>query len=130
MNAGRTAARLLTYSAAGWGIESFWRRKPPRSPVWGGQDVPFLPIYGLGALLALAMQERMKNVSLPLRFAAYAAGLTGFEWLSCKAGRAIYGYVGWEYQDGSCIDVPHALAWGGLGLVLEKADPAIFGQRP
>jgi hypothetical protein len=123
-----TAARFLTYSAAGWGIERAWRREPPRSAFWDGQDVPLLPIYGAGALLAIVLHEHMDGMSLPLRFASYATALTGFEWLSCKIGREVYGWVGWSYPpDGACVDMPHALAWGLLGVLLEKADPAIFG---
>lgn len=126
MDARSAATRFAAYSAAGGVLEWGWRGEMPRSAIFAKQPVPFLPIYGLGGVALAAIASHVKGEDWLSRFGAYAAALTALELVSCKVGKAVYGYVGWEYDGGACVDIGHSIAWGALGLALECIDPKVF----
>jgi len=129
---GVDAARIGVYGTTGWALESAWRRQPARSVIFADTFVPFLPIYGVGGLLAAKLGEGRPFRKLPwyARALAYGAVLTAFEWASCHAGRAVYGHVNWHYDGGDgCVDLSHALAWAALGLSVERVDPLLFAAN-
>lgn len=86
--------------------------------------IPFLPVYAVGGAVLAAVVPAVQPLMLPLRVAAYAGSLTAVEYGACQLDRGVGGRPSWEYANGldaqGCIDVPHILAWGGLGLVVEQ----------
>jgi hypothetical protein len=113
---------------AGWAVENAYAG-PRWSAVTGGPEagVPYLPIYATGGAGVLVAAPHLAALPLPVRFAVYAAGLSALEYAACRAERAL-GRESWDYG-GQCVDAPHALAWGLLGLVAEGAGRLVAQTR-
>lgn len=103
---------------AGWILEEAILPRTGPGRALGG-SVPFLPIYGIGAALVVGAAPHLRELPLPARGVAYAGGLSALEWVACRANQDWLKRRSWEYE-GSCVDVPHALAWGALGLLTER----------
>ena len=126
MSGADLAAKGVFFGIAGWALESAIFG-PRSSAVFGGREVPFLPVYaagGIGVLLA-APQLRAAHVPWPLRAAAYAALLSAVEYAGCVMDRRM-GSCAWDYSGNACarpergcVDLKHAALWGALGLVVE-----------
>ena len=101
----------------GWAIENSYAA-PRYSWVMGGQEkrIPWLPIYALGGVLLFATAPELRGYPMPLRFIIYAIGFSALEYGACKSERAM-GCESWDYE-GSCVDLPHAIAWGAIGVVV------------
>lgn len=110
--------RFVWFGLAGWLLENalYGSRY---SKAFGGVLVPFLPVYGTGGVLIGAAAPLLVDVPAPARVAVYAATFSGVESLACSLDRAA-GPSAWDYGDGACVDVPHAIGWGLLGLVAEQ----------
>jgi hypothetical protein len=105
---------------AGFLAESLSRGKIHFSPAWGGAPIPFVPTYAVGGAALAYSLPRTKNVSWPVRAAAYGAGFTALEYTAGTIDRSLGGKT-WSYgADGSLIDVKHAVAWAALGLLGEQ----------
>lgn len=113
---------------AGWALENVLFA-PRYSALFRGRHVPFLPVYAIGGSAAMMLAPHLKKaqVSWPLRAAAYAALLSGIEYVGCQIDRRDLGACSWDYSDQACaaprvgcIDIPHALLWGAFGLLLER----------
>lgn len=109
-------AAFFLGSLAGYALESLALKKP--GPGRAFDDLPFLPIYGVGAALVVATAPELQKLPLPARGIAYAGGLSALEWAACHANQDLLNRKSWDYE-GSCIDTPHAIAWGALGLLTE-----------
>jgi hypothetical protein len=116
------------YGVAGWVLENTIFG-PRYSNLFGRVAVPFLPVYAIGGTAVAALAPRLKESALPwyFRAAAYAALLSGVEWLGCRIDRDVLHGCAWDYTGQKCaepakgcIDLPHFLLWGILGLVVEK----------
>lgn len=116
------------YGVAGWVLENtlFGARY---SNLFGRVAVPFLPVYAIGGTAIAAIAPRLKESALPWYFrgAVYAALLSGVEWLGCRVDRDVLGGCAWDYTGQKCIepargcvDLPHFVLWGILGLAVEK----------
>ena len=107
------------------------------SNLFGGAHVPFLPIYAFGGAVALVAAPHLKNADLPwyARAAAYGVLLSGVEWVGCRVDRDALKGCAWDYSGQEkekekekecrdpargCIDLPHFVLWGILGLVVEQ----------
>jgi len=128
MRAADVATKGAFFGIAGWALENVVFG-PRYSAVFGAARVPFLPVYAIGGSAALMIAPSLKasNVPWPLRAAAYAALLSGIEYAGCQFERRKLGACSWDYTDQKCaspregcIDLPHALLWGALGLLLER----------
>lgn len=114
-------ARGLALAAGGFGLAGWMFENsffgPRNSAVFGGLAVPWLPSYAAAGSLALLTAPAMRRSGLPWywRGAAYAALASGAEWTGCHLERE---------NLGACVDLPHALLWGILGLVVEKSTAA------
>jgi len=117
MRLGELVAIAAMAGLTGWMIENIVSKRPRYSALLPA-GVAFLPIYAVGGLLVAVMAPRIKDVPLPLRALVYAGSLTFLESAACKLERK-EGRVSWDYH-GDCIDLPHAAAWGALGLVAER----------
>jgi hypothetical protein len=115
----------------GWLLEDVLRRpsEPHRfSKVFQGAPVPFLPVYAVGGALVALSMGRLARLSMPARFGVYAAGLSVLELAAGSLDRSIPGQPSWSYGlSGARVDLAHATAWGGLGLLAE-AGLKRFGQ--
>lgn len=112
-------SRFLIAGALGWAVEAVANGKPRYSTWLGGEKLklPFLPVYGAGALVIDALDVRSQ--SLPVRAGAYAVALTGLELGACLLERSL-GAAQWSYGPSfDCIDGKHTLAWTGLALLTE-----------
>lgn len=104
----------------GWIIENLFLPGPRYSKAFGGLPVPFLPIYGVGAATIVATAPYIKDVPFPGRAVVYGAELSAMELIACAVDRAL-GPPAWGYgKSNSCVDIPHALIWGALGLATEQ----------
>lgn len=107
----------LASGVAGWAIENALFA-PRYSRVFGEARIPFLPVFAAGGAAVALLSEEIADESPIVRGAVYAAVLTGLEGAAGLADRSI-GRTSWDY-DGAVVDVPHALAWGALGLGLDE----------
>lgn len=123
----KLATVFLASGVAGWLLENVLTPNGGRasgrySKAFGGLRVPFLPVYAAGGL-AVALASRSKTfsrTSVPLRALSYAAGLSALELGACRLDRSLPGRASWSYGwSDACVDGPHAIAWAGLGLVVE-----------
>lgn len=120
---------FVGFGVGGWVLENvvFGSLSQPRySKAFGGARVPFLPIYALGGLAVLRAAPKVETLPWPARVAIYGVGLSALEYVGCNIDRALPGPSSWNYTAsagaeplGSCVDVKHALMWGGLGLAVE-----------
>jgi hypothetical protein len=119
----RAGLAALACGLAGWLLEDVLRRpgEPRRySKAFEGRPVPFLPVYAAGGALIALFAPRLFRFSAPVRFGVYAVGLSGLELAAGALDRSAPGRASWSYGlSGAVVDVPHAVAWGGLGLLAE-----------
>lgn len=124
---GDLAERALLFGVGGYVLENmlFGERK---SAVFGGRDIPFLPVYAVGGSLVTVLGPSLKAAGLPSwwRAVVYAVSLSGIEWVGCKIDRDL-GACSWDYSGRSCaavgegcVDAAHAVMWGALGLLAER----------
>jgi hypothetical protein len=124
------AKKAAAYGVGGWMLENtFWG--PHYSAIFAGVAVPILPVYAAGGLAVGAAAPRLKAAGLPWwgRALAYAAGLSALEYVGCRIDRDVLGSCAWDYAGNrclaparGCVDLKHAIAWGALGLAVEKLE--------
>lgn len=127
-----TPSTLVAMAAAGgvagWATERVWRGVPHYSVAFGGAPVPFLPVYAAGALAVALIAPHIEELPTVARASVYSSVLVGVELAACAVDRAA-GHCSWSYDGpcpvGDCIDLPHAVAWGVLGLIAEGAAHAL-----
>ena len=129
----------LASGVAGWALENTLARaqgEPWRfSALFGKLPIPFLPVYAAGgaAIAAVGPSFATSGLPWPIRGASYALLLGLLEVGACKLDRkllledpdadrdASWHYGEAESVDGKgCVDEKHALAWGVLGLLVER----------
>lgn len=107
----------------GWGLDSLVRTL--RTGSWVTKnlfDIPFSPLYGLGAMLLIATAHDLKGKHVVLQFVYPGLILTGVELVS---GWILVNWMDrrlWDYSDAPLniaghTDITHALAWGLLGFL-------------
>ncbi len=110
---------VLSVAAAsgmiGWGIEN--AIFGPRHSKLFDREVPFLPVYAAGGAAVALLSPMLAEDPILVRGAVIGIVLTGLEAAAGLAERA-QGRRSWDYG-GSPVDLPHALAWTGLGLGLD-----------
>jgi hypothetical protein len=114
---GKVVAAAAIGGVTGWLLENllFGRRN---SNLFGGREVPFLPVYAVGAAAVVAAAPHLRELPAVARAGVYAGGLSLLELAACGADREL-GPASWDYGNGGCVDVPHAITWGALGLALD-----------
>ncbi len=110
---------VLSVAAAsgviGWGIEN--AIFGPRHSKLFDREVPFLPVYAAGGAAVALLSPLLEDDGALVRGAIFGTVLTGLEAVAGLAERA-QGRRSWDYG-GSPVDLPHAIAWAGLGLGLD-----------
>ena len=114
-------------NVAGFLMETFWaffiqRRVELRvGLVWG----PFIPVYGLGAVIMTLLLYRFYKKRDLVTFAAAAVVGAAFEYFCSLFQELAFGTVSWEYSGttaniGGRTNLMYALIWGVLGLLWVK----------
>jgi hypothetical protein len=119
------ASRLVLFAlgagVSGWLLERVITGEPRYSHAFGGAPVPFLPVYAAGGALVAVAAPELGSLGAPTRVLAYGAALSALELAACALDRQT-GRPTWNYDGrGACIDLPHAIVWGLLGLVSEAS---------
>lgn len=81
--------------------------------------IPFLFVYGLGALVHRWLYPHVQRLPVVGRFIVYFLMFTVLEWLIGKLSVWWHGYRTWEYAPGWQISVKASIVWGLMGLALE-----------
>ena len=120
------------YSFLGWILDTGYR-----SITAGKYDpgsffpIPFCPVYGLGALLILFLNQFFAPLPLVVEFLLYGVILALLEFLTGVFLKRVFHKTLWKYTDTPLniqkfTDLPHALAWGAIALfVLYELHPLI-----
>jgi Putative ABC-transporter type IV len=117
MRTSRIVGVALIGGAAGWAIENvlFGERHPALFP-----GLPWMPVYAAGAVAIILLKPHLEGLGLLERFVAYALLLSVIEAAAGLLDRAEDRKT-WDYP--GVWDVPHAVMWGCLGLLLEELAP-------
>lgn len=86
---------------------------------------PFIPVYGLGAVVITLLLSRLYNQKDVMIFLASMFIGGAFEYICSFAQQAMFGTVSWEYSDsplniGGRTNLMYAFFWGILGLLWVK----------
>jgi hypothetical protein len=121
------AAGLLG-GALGWAVEAVCFPEPRYSKAFGGDHVPFLPVYAAGGAAIAAVSPYLENRSFLERAVVYGAGITALELGACALDRSLPGEPRWNYSpEGThqnllgCVDFKHSAAFTVMSLLFEKA---------
>lgn len=117
---------FLIFSLLGWCLEYVNEcfLGQCRAHYSGGSDWPFLPIYGVGAILLYLWTPILRPYPLIFQFIVITLVLTFFEFTTGKLRERLSGGKSWGYGDNQePVDLRHSLIWGAAGLVLIQ----IFG---
>lgn len=125
---GAVLAKGALFGSAGWAVENMVGNGPRYSSVFGGREVPFLPIYAIGGLTMLAAAPHLATSHLLVKALAYAVIGTAVEYVGCQLDRRVFDSKAWDSGtiDGlaaatdGCLSWKHTALWSGLGLLAEK----------
>ncbi|TAL39991.1 MAG: hypothetical protein EPN93_00025 [Spirochaetes bacterium] len=123
----RTLAFLfIFYSMCGWCIESFYRSVNARAFVNPGfLRGPYVPLYGTGAIVILAVCALTADFSLTARMAVYFFSISLLELAVGEAMLRLFGRRLWDYRDERFNIRGHvcpgfSLYWVVLALIFEN----------
>ena len=117
---------FIIYSFLGWIIDTGYRSLLEGRFAPGAVTVlPFTPIYGLGALLILAVHAKVKELSLIKTFFLYGLLATLLEYIGGLFSLHVLGQRLWDYSDlpfniGGHVTLLHAFFWGLLAVLFLK----------
>lgn len=137
MNPVEFAANTTLFGVGGWALENALYG-PRFSAMFGGAQVPILPIYAVGGATLLLARPLLQKLPWILRVPIYAGILTGVEFAGCQFDRHVLKACSWDYTNQACantlqgcIDPNHSLVWGvlgilvdGIGWIIDRAAPA------
>jgi len=88
------------YCLIGWIMEVIYRSGTQRKFVNAGFLFgPFIPIYGMGAFLTLALQDLVKNQPAVLQFIVFGLAITAMEYLVGYVSEKIFKMKLWDYSE-------------------------------
>lgn len=126
LSAERIFLLFFVYSVIGWIIEFIYRWREQGTPVNPGfLRGPWLPLYGTGAVLIVALYSAMSHLHPALRGLAYLVVLTLVEYATGLLLLRFYGRRCWDYSDEplnfrGLICPGFSLYWVILAFVFEK----------
>jgi uncharacterized membrane protein len=127
---------FVLYSFLGWVGDTAYRSFEKGRYVRGSfLPIPFMPVYGFGALLVLALDTRFRALPLPLAFVLYGSLLAVLELLTGFCIKKYFKRRLWKYDGGvmnigGFTNLAHAALWGALAMVVVVLQPQlerIFG---
>jgi hypothetical protein len=109
----RVAAVAGAVGAGGWLVENLLIKR------YDAVDgIPLLPVYAAGGAVIALASPHLRGRTMVERFVFYAILLSALEAVAGELDSAM-GRQSWDYGGGARIDVPHALAWGACGLLID-----------
>jgi len=91
---------FAAYCFAGWVAEVIYRSVTQRKFVNAGFLFgPFLPIYGIGAFLVLALERVLQDWPMAVRFAAFGLVITLLEYSAGYLSEKIFKLKLWDYSE-------------------------------
>ncbi len=122
---GRESVILFAfYSFVGWVIEAVYRSVTQKRPVNPGfMYGPFVPIYGIGALLVITVDNFIATFPLPFRFLIFGIILSAIEFAAGAIFERFFNLTLWDYSNSPFnfkgkICLHFSLAWAALALFL------------
>ncbi len=115
-------ALFAIYCFLGWALEVIYRSVAQRKFINAGFLFgPFIPIYGMGAFLTLALQELLKSQPLALQFVVFGVAITGLEYLVGFFSEKIFKLQLWDYSENRFnlhgrVCLPFSLCWTALAF--------------
>lgn len=113
----------VLYGSIGWFLDSFARLLRYGDWINGTYlEIPWSPMYALGALIILIAHKFIKQWPLFVQYAVYAVVVPGYEYIGgifseWFAGRRLWDYTDIPLNFGGHTTVAHILAWPLLALV-------------
>jgi len=113
---------FAVYSFTGWIIEIIYRSWTQRQLVNPGFLFgPFVPVYGIGALMIVLFQNRIAGLNLAVQFGIYVVVLSAIEYMTGEIFERIFGLKLWDYDDNRFnikgkICLTFSLGWGLLAM--------------
>jgi uncharacterized membrane protein len=110
------------YSFTGWIIEVIYRsytRKKFINP--GFLYGPFVPVYGIGALFIVLLQQYISPLPLIIQFVIYTLILSAIEFITGEIFEYFFGLKLWDYSDTKFnikgkVSLIFSLGWGVLAI--------------
>lgn len=115
---------FFLYGVLGWIIDTAWRSYEKKKYVNGSfLQIPFMPIYGFGAVLILTLNAWYPDIPTLVKFVFFGTLLALLE---CIGGFGVYKIFGrrlWRYKGGlmnigGFTNFAHLLLWGALAMLL------------
>ena len=118
---------FIIFSTAGWLLEVIYRSLNNKKFVNPGFLAgPYLPIYGIGAVIITTIAYATISVSIIYKFLIYFAALSILEYVSGVLLYILFGKRYWNYLDEPLniqgfVCLPFSIIWGLLALSFEYA---------
>lgn len=114
------------YSFAGWIIEVIYRsftRKKFINP--GFLFGPFVPVYGIGAMFIILMQNLISPLNIAYQFIIYTVVLTVIEYITGEIFERIFKLQLWDYSEMKFnfkgkVSLLFSLCWGVLAVGVSR----------
>lgn len=119
-------ALFAVYSFTGWIIEVIYRSYKSRKYVNAGfLHGPFLPVYGIGALILIFLDHLTGDSNLVLKFIIFTAALTIIEYATGALFKRIFNLVLWDYSENRFnikgrVCLSFSLAWGVMAILFTE----------
>ncbi len=117
------AALFAVYSFTGWIIEVIYRSYKSRKFINAGfLHGPFLPIYGIGALILIYLDYLSGDSNLLVKFIIFTAALTAIEYITGALFEKIFNLVLWDYSKNRFnlkgrVCLSFSAAWGLMAIL-------------
>ena len=117
---------FLIYAFLGWIIDTSYRSYIAGEFTHNSITIwPLTPIYGLGALLILAIHSKIKQYPIWALFIIYSIVLSAYEYIGGVFTVIVFNKRLWDYSDSAYnlhghTDLRHLIIWGILAIVLVK----------
>lgn len=119
-------ALFAVYSFTGWIIEVIYRSYKSRKFVNAGFLLgPFLPIYGIGALILIYLDHLTGSSNFAVKFLIFTAALTVIEYVTGTLFEKIFNLVLWDYSKNRFnikgrVCLSFSAAWGVMAILFTE----------
>ena len=124
MNIQKLLLSILLYGFIGWFLDSAVRFIRYGAWINGTYlEIPWSPMYALGALIILFVFRFIKERHILIQFAVYAVVVPLYEYLGgivsiWIAGRRLWDYTDLPFDIGGHTTALHTVAWAALAIML------------
>lgn len=117
---------FAVYSFTGWIIEVIYRSYKSRKFINAGfLHWPFLPIYGMGALVLIYLNYLTGSSNIAVKFLIFTASLTVIEYITGVLFETIFKLVLWDYSENRFnikgkVCLSFSVAWGIMAILFTE----------